>query len=265
MKDHEIEALARAVIDAYGLKAPIDLAKICREEGIELAPGQYSPSFHGRIEFLPTEGIFVIYHPELESHSYPGRVRFSICHELGHYFISEHRELIEKNLVHTTVESFRPVKDRIEAEADKFASALLIPEKVVSSLMASRGFLDLRQILDLSKVCQSSAQAAARRYVCLAEEPCVAIVCHNGNVAYAFSSDDAVAAGFTWLGNKHAPETCSVRRCLEKAAYEIVDGPTHTSKWFSGRQSGANLWEESTRLGGDYTLTLLSWQDKIGG
>ena len=149
MNDLEIENLAEYVLSTYRLKIPVELERICAEEGILLAPGRYSPSFHGRIEFIPDHRVFVIYYPEPLHDHYPGRVRFSLSHELGHYFIEEHRRIIQEQRVHNSIGPFRSVSDRIENEADKFASALLIPAFAVEATTGTKGFLDLPGYLNL--------------------------------------------------------------------------------------------------------------------
>ena len=262
MNDIEIESLASDVLSAYRLKVPIDLERICAEEGILLAPGKYSPSFHGRIEFVPEHNVFVIYYPEPANDQYPGRVRFSLGHELGHYFIVEHRRLIQEQRVHTSVGAFRSVSDRIENEADKFSSALLIPESEVEKAIGSSGFLDLAAILALAERCQASVQATAFRYVRLAQEPCLAIVSRQSKILYSFSSDEAEAEGFKWLGNRDVPEKSAAEKCTVSQTGAILADHSHTVDWFSDRRAAAKLWEESVMLGkSGYVLTFLTWAD----
>ena len=63
MNSVEIESLAASVAAIYKLALPVDFARVCREEGIQLAPGEYSPKFHGRSEFHRDEGVFILFHP----------------------------------------------------------------------------------------------------------------------------------------------------------------------------------------------------------
>lgn len=262
MKDLEIERLAEHVTSTYRLELPVDLERICLEEGIVLAPGPYPPSFHGRIEFLSEEGVFVIYYPEPSPGHYPGRVRFSLGHELGHYFIDEHRLIIQEQRVHNSIGAFRSVRDRFESEADKFASALLIPAFAVRAAARSLGFLDLAGILKFAHECRASAQATAFRYVRLAEEPCLAVVSRYGKILYSFSSDEADQRGFKWLGIREVPENSQAKKCAQSQTSTILAGQSHTADWFSERRDGAILWEESVVLGVmAYVLTFLSWPD----
>jgi IrrE N-terminal-like domain len=262
LNDLEIENLAGYVLSTYRLKVPVDLERICAEEGVLLAPGQYSPSFHGRIEFIPEHKVFVIYYPESSRDQYPSRVRFSLSHELGHYFIEEHRRIIQEQRVHNSIGPFRSVSDRIENEADKFASALLIPAFAVEAAADTRGFLDLAAILKLAEQCQASAQATAFRYVQLAEEPCLAVVSRHCKILYSFSCDEADDRGFKWLGNRDVPEQSQARKCDVSQPSIVCANHSHTTNWFTERRAAAKLWEESVMLGkSGYVLTLLSWPD----
>jgi Zn-dependent peptidase ImmA (M78 family) len=57
-----------------------------------------------------------------------GFQRFSIAHELGHYFIEAHATQLLVNGVHYSRAGFFSA-DPFEQEADHFAAALLMPER----------------------------------------------------------------------------------------------------------------------------------------
>ncbi len=261
MSNLVIEELAATVARAHELKFPVNLEKICDEESIAMAPGSYSRTFHGRIEFHASEGTFILFYPEPRSDLPIGRVRFSICHELGHFYIPEHRDLIVSGRVHNSVEPFRPVKNRIENEADLFASSLLIPSEALAEFIGSRKFLSLDAIFHLSDAAQASIQASAYRYVATTDEPCVAVLSKDGRIVRTRSSLHADALGFGGLGNQHVPEKSQALKCLGASPRDVLGGAAHTAEWFSERRYGAKLWEESASLGRGYVLSLLSWED----
>src|SRR5947209_5617759 len=95
-RSRAIERLAESVLQTLGFTAPpIDVAQIARVEGILLAEGAYGPNFFGRIEYHSTVRKFILYHPTLsrDAQNY-WQARFSVAHELGHYYIPEHRKLL---------------------------------------------------------------------------------------------------------------------------------------------------------------------------
>lgn len=261
MTDYEVEQLADSILQLYRLTVPVDLGKIAAEEGIELVAGQFGSDFHGRIEYLPEERVFAIYHPEDSGEIFPGRIRFTVAHELGHFFIPEHREILLRDLVHDSTEDFRSSR-QIEREADRFASALLIPGALLKGKMGRRGFLSLKEIREVAGECRTSLQAAAFRYTQFTSEPHLAIVSENQRVLYYFTSEEANARGFGGLGTKSVPQESPAMRALLGEQGVIQEGATNTETWFSERSRRADLWEESLNLGYDHrVLTLLSWQD----
>lgn len=58
----------------------------------------------------------------------PGFQRFSVSHELGHYFLPGHVDQVIKDGVHVSRAGFA-TNDPYELEADHFAAGLLMPEK----------------------------------------------------------------------------------------------------------------------------------------
>lgn len=263
MKQSDIEALATEVARTYQLKLPVDIKRIALEEGIELAPGNYPANFHGRLEFQPDPGVFILFHPIPRKGLAEGRIRFSICHEFGHYFLEEHRELIVSGQVHNSVESFKPAKNRIEREADQFASALLIPQDAFYKFRGNREELALADLFRLAETANASVQASLFRYTQLADEACVAVVTKAGRIIRSFSSGLADEKGFGRLGMDMAPEGCTAYGCLATEPLRVFEGSSDTSRWFSERRFGGNLWEESARIGiGDYAVTMLSWPEE---
>src|SRR5207247_1657430 len=98
--------------------------------------GRYGDAFDGLLEHR--SGRFHVYAnlDRVEREDSP-RARFTLAHELGHYFIDEHRNALAAGLAlsHPSFcdfESDLPV----EKEADHFASNLLMPAKGFRKLAA---------------------------------------------------------------------------------------------------------------------------------
>lgn len=258
MIDFQVEVLADEVVAAFGLATvPVDIERIAREENIELAEADFGEDFYGRIEYLAEVETFAIYHPSMAGSQYPPRVRFSIAHELGHYYIPHHREMLLKGASHYSLEGFRH-KNVIERQADTFAAALLIPTTVLRTRMGRRGFLSLAQILALSDDCKASAQATAFRYTRFTKEPHLALVSEDGKVLYCFASEEARVFGFGGQRDKLVPDGSPTLKAMTSNG--IVEDKTEGDRWFPDRKCNAELWEEAVRLGNsDRVLTLLSW------
>src|ERR1017187_2524903 len=123
MFDRKLEGLAKQVRDnAVGKSLPVDLTTVADYDGIILQPVMEYSLFNGKIEFLPNENAFVIFHPDPATYPYPLRLRFSIAHELAHFHIDDHRDALVRGQTHSSKSGFRS-KDPKEIQADEFAAA----------------------------------------------------------------------------------------------------------------------------------------------
>lgn len=256
----EIERIASEVVSGWGGQVPpVDVCAIAQEEGIELAPGGYGESFCGRIEFHRGFGKFILFHPELSGAPSPGRVRFSISHELGHYFLDHHREALIAGQAHNSDSGFI-CNAIMEREADEFAAALLIPGIVLKRRLAKRGFMTLEEILRLSDDWKTSATSAAIRYAKYTSEACAVVVSADGLVKNYIPSEEAQAIGFKFLGGTRRVPEGSGASAATSTEGKIIGRKSTTGDWFSSRTAESELWEESMALG--YTglvLTLLAF------
>ncbi len=113
-----------------GLKlAPLDVRGLARALGVRLNIEPLDNDISGYLE--ERNGLWSIY---VNSLHHPRRQRFTIAHELGHYFL--HRGLqskfVDKKL-------FRDgASNRMETEANSFAGELLMPESEFRKFLSSR-------------------------------------------------------------------------------------------------------------------------------
>src|SRR5271170_1096673 len=79
----DIEACAKDTLVALNKwRLPVNPLVIAKEEGIELAPGEYGPKFDARIKFVRAQKTFILFFRETCHGLTEGRVRFSVGHEL---------------------------------------------------------------------------------------------------------------------------------------------------------------------------------------
>src|SRR5687768_12192057 len=96
-REQEIAELAEAIAEEYFPAARVDPLAIVKTKGISISFGHYGDSFDGLLEHL--HGRFHIY-ANLNCIDYTDspRARFTLGHELGHYFIDEHRNALASGL-----------------------------------------------------------------------------------------------------------------------------------------------------------------------
>jgi len=265
LKTVQIEQVARDVLEAHGcVTAPVDVFGIAQAEGIELASGEFGDEFSGRIEYHADLGKFILFHPEPAQSQYPARVRFSVAHELGHYYLEHHRELLLAGAAHNSSADFI-CDETLEREADEFAASLLIPHFALKSKLAGRSFMTLAEVLKMADEWQTSATSAALRYAKFAREACIVILSERGKVLYWVASEEAAALGFRFVArDRRVP--VGVPTALvgsgDLVQNHIKGAGVNSELWFPDRYRQTDLWEDACRLGGTgRILTLLSLSD----
>lgn len=127
------------------------------------------------------------------------RRRFSIAHELGHFLIPTHKGQagdgfscsIADLRVGDTREHDR--RQRIEAEANRFAAHLLMPPTRIRSALTLRR-PDLREIVRLAGEFGVSREAMARGYIDAHRETLAVVILHDGLINRTYRGD-----GFPWI------------------------------------------------------------------
>ena len=134
----------------------------------------------------------------------PGRKRFALAHELGHWVLHGN---ISQVLACTDEDMLSQYKvSAPELEASYFASALLLPEEVFAARI--QGTRPTAKTLSaLAEEFQTSLTATALRYVELREDYCALVVSERGRVRWWRESNDF--KGRFWIdpGTRLAPGT----------------------------------------------------------
>lgn len=110
--------------------------------------------------------------------SYLPRKRFSIAHELGHYEL-KHREIHYDNEASLDYYKF----GNQEAEANEFASELLLPSAQFEKAVRGKAFSP-SQVDDVARKFGTSLSSALFKYVDYGPHPIVVIYSYNGRVKY---------------------------------------------------------------------------------
>jgi len=194
-REREISELAEYIADYYcpeGIVLPKLIAQQC---AITYCTGNYGNSFDGLIEQENgTFHIFINTHKGGDIDS--PRSRFTFAHELGHFFLDEHRQslLNGKTPSHPSITDFSS-KNLVEIEADFFASSLLLPEKRVKKDCFKKKF-SFNLIEDISKKYNTSLTATLLKFSSIGTHP-IMIICavHNKIKWFKYSHDFP----FKWL------------------------------------------------------------------
>lgn len=178
--------------------APLDIVK--SEKPLLRAIGaDFRDRFDGQLEYHPAKNRFLLfYNTKYDLRALPGehhpRTRFSMAHELGHYFLASHRAFLRRSgQSHPSKGEF--LSDRIiEAEADAFAAGLLMPRDLLGPLV-NEGDLTFSQIEEWARTFNTSVTSTARRSIELSDFPCALIGLREGCVGFSFFSRAMMEGG----------------------------------------------------------------------
>lgn len=189
------EGTADKVLRELGLdRLPIDPTAIALNKEILVQPASSDMTgFSGMLAQWDTQfGIMFATHIESE-----GFRRFSIGHELGHYFLPGHVEQVLANGPHKSHAGFGS-SDPYEQEADFFASALLMPERLLKPILNQHDD-GLELVRAISDQCVSSLTAAAVRYARVSRSAVAVVVSKDGEVEFCLFSEVMKEAKVRWL------------------------------------------------------------------
>src|SRR5258708_19060370 len=117
-----------------------------------------------------------------------GFQRFSVAHELAHYFLEGHIDhVLPKDGVHVSEAGFTSA-DPYEMEADQFAAGLLMPGDLFKKALRKKT-AGLQTIEDLAAVCRTSLTATGIRCAETSDDALAVIISTGNTIDFCFLSD----------------------------------------------------------------------------
>jgi Zn-dependent peptidase ImmA (M78 family) len=195
-----------------------------------------------------------------------GFKRFTVAHELGHYFLEGHVHHLfgHGETLHQSESGFTS-KNPIEREADAFAAALLMPKTPFKQAISASG-TGLAGIETLAEECGTSLTATSIRYATLSDDP-IAIICSSGNTIHFATLSKALRErrDLTWIRKGTTLSAHSTTAVFNRDADNVLHarrttGSSDLGDWFIGGKG--EVYEEIVGLG-EYgrTLTILHVDD----
>jgi Zn-dependent peptidase ImmA (M78 family) len=183
-------AEARRLWETYGFREPDDLVveDLAMALGVVVIEGPLSCADawlvrHGE------RGIIRV----KEDIPEPGRKRFAVCHELGHWVLHANISQI-LSCTNQDIRSNGYKNSPEEVEASTFASELLMNEKLFKARMRGTT-LTWDAIRDVAEYFHTSLTATAMRYVDLCPDPCALVITRDARIKW-FRSSDAFSERF---------------------------------------------------------------------
>lgn len=218
---------------------PVDPFAIARERDITVAA---KPASHAGVSgmLIRVENEFAIaYATHIDSEGFQ---RFSVSHELGHYFLPGHVDaVIGDNGIHESRAGFAS-KDRYEMEADGFAAGLLMPRHLFFPALQRAGD-GLAAIKSLGELCKTSLHATAIRYAQCTRDPMAIVVSVGNAIEHCFMSAALKNLdGIDWLRKRElvprGTPTFAFNQDAENVRRAVrIEEASNLQQWFGGRRS----------------------------
>jgi Zn-dependent peptidase ImmA (M78 family) len=261
----EIAALAEAVAHEYCPLPPFNPEPVLKDYGITISYGHYGGAFDGMLEHR-SQRFHIYCNLDRVSYAENPRARFTVGHELGHYFIDEHRNALSSGAApaHGSLCEFES-ELAVEREADQFGSHLLMPSAEFEKL-ARRHKPGLAGILAIAKHFGTSVTSTALRYVQCEIVPCILVKWSSTEFQWQWISTEPFRARLRTVTKILAslPSDCPTRVALSGAiapSCGYFEAGTTAASWFAFLNDAdvrnVILIEQAIQLGRFGVLTFL--------
>jgi Zn-dependent peptidase ImmA (M78 family) len=247
------------VVRERGISAfPVDPVAIARDLDIEVVEKPVREGVSGML-LRVGNSYGIIYARHIDN---PGFERFSIAHELGHYFLPGHIDaVLSDSDIHESHAGFGS-GDRYELEADHFAAAALMPREMFSAALRPVGD-GIAAVEHLAGICRTSLTATAIRYTQCKSDPVAIVVSTGGSIDYCFMSNALKDYdGIDWIRKRQAVPRTSPTFAFNRDPDKVrradrMEDRSDLQTWFGGSRS-IELREDIIGLGRyGKTLTVL--------
>lgn len=184
-----IKKIAEYIALQYDEKAT-PLEKIVDEEELDVFYDNYEKDTFDGMTIFDNGRFYIHLNIDKGNRINSDRGRFTLAHELGHYFIDNHRIGLKKGILQPHPSLTNQAQfTAIEREADYFASCLLMPEeRFVKDVGCKKfNFSVIDYLRDLYKV---SRTACALRFADIGTHPIMVVYAENNNIKWKYSSND---------------------------------------------------------------------------
>lgn len=231
---------AEEIVVRTRLTAPVDPLSIAADERamLRVRGGDFRNRFDGQLEYHLAKRRFILfYNTKYDAGLPPGkrhaRTRFSIAHELGHYFLERHHaHFLKGGAPHPSRGEF--ISDvEMELEADAFASGLLLPTCLVRPVVNEEE-LSLRRVEEIAADFETSLVSTMLRSVQLSDFACAVVGIQDGAIAWGFRSQALIDAGLypPARGGAGSPLCDEQWADFQAGCAERAAGSAFTGQWF---------------------------------
>lgn len=258
--------LAEYLAETYFPNDRIDPLDLAARSNITSSFGSYEEEFDGLLE-LKEERFHIYLNEDRLLDIHKPRARFTAAHELGHYFIDDHRNALVAGIQpHPSFTEFVMMDSVAELQADQFAATLLMPPKRFNSSARNKD-ASLETIVGLSDLFGTSVMSTAIRYARSDVASVSVMLWKEPERKWCWSSKDVwnITHNKAFKNASRVPAGSATSELMESPVRKKADErATVLSQWFpyvhAGTANDRICREEAMRLGDYGVLTLLEIQ-----
>jgi Zn-dependent peptidase ImmA (M78 family) len=250
------EALADCIVNHFvEMEIPTPLPRVAAAVGIHEIIGQKTNGFEG---VLITNAAKTIGSIAYNENSRPERRRFTIAHELGHFLMPLHGANAQCAKADMGVLTSKDTNRAHEAEANRFAAALLMPRTLFLRDMRRLGEPEIEHVVTLADTYEVSKEAAVHRYTKLSDDPCAIIFSKNGSTGHVYRTSN-----FPFISlrqDQPLPRQCMSAQGKYEAGRISDCCETNAELWIADdhRLRGVTLYEQFLDQANGYRMTMLT-------
>lgn len=191
----------------------------------------------------------------------PGRVRFTLAHELGHYLL--HRKGAARDGISCSVRDVargQAGSKVVEREADEFAAWLLMPFDDLRLQVPPRSKPDLHRLSEVAARYGTSLLSTTLRWLECTEQRAVLVVSRDGYIDWSRSSAAALRTGAFFRSSSGPP--------TEVPPFSLAARPGEAEDPKGGLSLGTDVWFDSPSVemavvadAYDFTMSLVMLGD----
>jgi Zn-dependent peptidase ImmA (M78 family) len=239
-KERAAERAAEVLKTLKVREAAVDPLTIARSEAplLKVKSGNFRNRFDGQLEYHERQNRFLLlfndkYDQYVAAGTHHPRTRFTISHELGHYFLEPHHTyLVRDGKSHGSKGEYSsPVM--MEREADAFAAALLMPERIMGEWV-NDGDPTLENIEEWARVFHTSLSSTAKRSIDLSHFPAAVVPIKDG-VTRMYHMSDAMIDGGCYprpSGSSLPPTAYKAWQAFQSGSAQKSKAQSYVRDWF---------------------------------
>lgn len=188
-----IKRLTESLMEYY-TEIPVPLEKIANDEDLQIFYDSYEKNTFDGMTIYDDDHFFIHLNIDKGNTVDSDRGRFTLAHELGHYFIDSHRIGLINGLLEPHPSKFNLKQHaEIEQEANYFASCLLMPESIFQNeiykyRLKFRGKFSIELIDILKDKFHVSKSACAIRFAEIGNHPIMIVYAINDVIEWIVSN-----------------------------------------------------------------------------